>query len=71
MSGWNDSKDDDPPQLDVESFELFLGLRNEYKFSAQNPNDMKVVKDLLTQKGCNSKLIDGVIWRFKNLSGLC
>ncbi len=70
MNGWFNDRDE-KRSLGIESLNIFTELLSHYKFSAHNLQDMETVRRLLIQKKCSKEIIEGVIWRYQNLSGLC
>lgn len=55
------------PDLDYESFTIFMKLLSEKRYSARNNSDMESLRERLHSEGKSTKLVDAVVWRFYNL----
>ena len=65
------SNDKKRPNLDLESFNLFIKLLDEKRYSARNPGDMNSLEKRLKTEGYPKGLTDAIVWRFRNVAGLC
>ena len=59
------------PDLDLASFNLFMKLCEEKRYNALNHRNMDSLAKRLKAEGYSKSLISAIVWRFKNVAGLC